>query len=396
MWLSANRAAVPGPVVDATGAEPRAIVVIGNPENRRVQMFCAAASRLDLPAPRVIAYGDLLDNGLDVKRAVMPQSLVRIESPGENEPVERALIALGASETPDAERPRDYTPGQPVEHGRIYCPRLWYRGFCRLLETWQQELDGLPVAWMNHPDDIRLAFDKAACQAFLDRHGIPVPRRLGTVASYDDLRAANAQDEPQPGVFETGPRLLGLRRRRPAGQPRPDLRDHVGGGRPSRGRGAALQLLGLARYESEPEVASLVNSLCVHGLHLEAWMPKASLGGRTFDLRVMVIAGDVCHLVMRTSRGPITNLHLGNQRGDLAELFRKIPADRIQEALDTCRRVAALFPRSLYLGIDLVFTPSFRRHAVLELNAFGDLLPGVLHLGQDTYTAELTAATRRK
>jgi hypothetical protein len=396
MWLSANRAAVLGPVVDATGAEPRAIVVIGNPENRRVQMFCDAARRLDLPAPRVIAYGDLLDNGLDVKRAVMPQSLVRIESPGENEPVERALIALGASQTPDAERPRDYTPGQPVEHGRIYCPRLWYRGFCRLLETWQEELDGLPVAWMNHPDDIRLAFDKAACQTFLDRHGIPVPRRLGAVASYDDLRARMHRTghsrvflKLAHGSSASGVVALQASRDRICAITSVEVVH----------RGDEVRLynsLGLRRYESEPEVASLVNSLCVHGLHLEAWMPKASLGGRTFDLRVMVIAGDVCHLVMRTSRGPITNLHLGNQRGDLAELFRKIPADRIQEALDTCRRVAALFPRSLYLGIDLVFTPSFRRHAVLELNAFGDLLPGVLHLGQDTYTAELTAAARRK
>lgn len=43
--------------------------------------------------------------------------------------------------------------------------------------------------------------------------------------------------------------------------------------------------------------------------------------------------------------------------------------------------------------IDLMFTPSFRRHAILELNAFGDLLPSARHREQDTYTAELTAAT---
>lgn len=37
------------------------------------------------------------------------------------------------------------------------------------------------------------------------------------------------------------------------------------------------------------------------------------------------------------------------------------------------------------IGIDLLATPHFRRFYVLELNAFGDLLPGVLHDSQNTY-----------
>ncbi len=48
-------------------------------------------------------------------------------------------------------------------------------------------------------------------------------------------------------------------------------------------------------------------------------------------------------------------------------------------------------PESLYAGVDVVISPGFRRHAVLEINAFGDLLPGVLFEGLDTYTAELAA-----
>jgi hypothetical protein len=51
----------------------------------------------------------------------------------------------------------------------------------------------------------------------------------------------------------------------------------------------------------------------------------------------------------------------------------------------------ACFPASMYAGLDLLLTPGFRRHAVLEVNAFGDLLSGVLHDGADTYEAELRA-----
>ncbi|NUQ64880.1 MAG: STM4014 family protein [Pirellulales bacterium] len=383
------------PVEPAAGSRcdgPQAILVIGNPENRRVAMFCAAARRLGLPAPRVVAYEDVLYGGLDVRQQVPRHGLVRIESPGENERVERALIALGAEQTPLAELPADYVPGEIVEHGRIYFPGLWYRGFCRLLDAWQEDLAKQPIAWMNHPADIKLAFDKAGCQAMLDQQGIRVPGRLGTIGSYDELRARMRETghwrvfvKLSHGSSASGVVALEAGRNRICATTSVEIA-RVGG------RTLLYNSLRLRRYENEREVAEVVNGLCVHGVHVEAWMPKASLGDGTFDLRVVVIAGEVRHIVVRTSRGPITNLHLGNRRGDLAELLRKIPGDRFAEAWDTCRRTATLFPRSLYLGMDLMFTPSFRRHAVLELNAFGDLLPGALHCGQDTYTAELAAA----
>jgi hypothetical protein len=39
-----------------------------------------------------------------------------------------------------------------------------------------------------------------------------------------------------------------------------------------------------------------------------------------------------------------------------------------------------------------MFTPKFQRHYVLEVNAFGDLLPDVVHDGEDVYMAELILA----
>ena len=38
-----------------------------------------------------------------------------------------------------------------------------------------------------------------------------------------------------------------------------------------------------------------------------------------------------------------------------------------------------------------VLQPGLRRHAVLEANAFGDLLPGALCEGRDAYEDELAA-----
>ena len=40
--------------------------------------------------------------------------------------------------------------------------------------------------------------------------------------------------------------------------------------------------------------AELVNAVCKQRVHVERWLPKASFGGRVFDLRVVVIAGVAC------------------------------------------------------------------------------------------------------
>jgi len=41
------------------------------------------------------------------------------------------------------------------------------------------------------------------------------------------------------------------------------------------------------------------------------------------------------------------------------------------------------------IGIDLLLTPGFRKQVVLEVNAFGDLLPGKLYQGIDAYRLQV-------
>ena len=58
------------------------------------------------------------------------------------------------------------------------------------------------------------------------------------------------------------------------------------------------------------------------GAIVEEWLPKAVFQGKQFDLRVVVIKGVAKHFVVRLGNSPMTNLHLGNARGDAA-LFRE-------------------------------------------------------------------------
>jgi hypothetical protein len=54
-----------------------------------------------------------------------------------------------------------------------------------------------------------------------------------------------------------------------------------------------------------------------------------------------------------------------------------------------CGASARAFSRCASLGIDVLLSPDLRAACVIEVNAFGDLLPNVLDRGDDTYTAAL-------
>ena len=95
--------------------------------------------------------------------------------------------------------------------------------------------------------------------------------------------------------------------------------------------------------------------------------------------------------MVRLSQTPITNLHLLNQRADVERLRSRV---RDWEAvLETGRKVAALFPRTLQVALDIAFLPGLRRHYVLEVNAFGDQLHGVTHRGLTPYEWEIACST---
>ena len=72
----------------------------------------------------------------------------------------------------------------------------------------------------------------------------------------------------------------------------------------------------------------------------------------------------------------MTNLHLGGRRGDFDRCRAAIPTREWLDALDHCADAAACFD-SVIAGVDLLFERGFRRHYILEVNAFGDLLKGV-------------------
>jgi glutathione synthase/RimK-type ligase-like ATP-grasp enzyme len=106
----------------------------------------------------------------------------------------------------------------------------------------------------------------------------------------------------------------------------------------------------------------------------------------------VVIAGEAQHVVVRLSRGTVTNLHISNTRTNLEALLARMDRRVWDAARQTCEQAMKLFPGALYAGVDLLITSDLKRHAIAEVNAFGDLLYGAVHNGLDPYQAEIVAA----
>jgi hypothetical protein len=373
-------------------------VVIGNPVGRRVELFQAALARLGLPPAQLVSYLALLAGEAALPEFVRQGSVVRIESPGKDFAVERALLGLGVEEpdeecAADYERlPRDAAQRLAFDRGRLVAPRQWYLGYRAALRLIENQLAACPPhRLLNAPAEIAAMFDKRRCHSLLQERGVPVPRVLGPVNSFNELmeqmrqtgcrrvfvKLAHGSSASGVVAYQTDSRrhraVTTVEVVKAAGEPR------------------LYNSRRLRVYDQLSEVAELIDTLCRQCVHVEQWIPKAGFANHICDLRVVVIAGRARHTVLRLSRNPLTNLHLLNARGDLAAFKAHIGATQWTKALKVCEQALACFPQSFYAGVDLLFAPGFQRMAVAEVNAFGDLLPGVLCEGADTYAAEVLA-----
>ncbi|MEW6283736.1 MAG: STM4014 family protein, partial [Candidatus Eremiobacterota bacterium] len=240
-----------------------------------------------------------------------------------------------------------------------------------------------PHRSMNDPDDILRMWDKTETSRALSAAGLRVPEVLPPPAGYEELRAtmeAACADRVflklRYGSSASGTVAYRMRSGREAAWTTVELED-----------GKLFNTRRIRHLDRNRDIRPLVDSVCAHATHLERWLPKHCLGGRPFDLRVLCIAGRPAHVVGRSSATPLTNLHLLNRRLPSEALQDRLPG--WTAAMEACARAAAVFPSSFHVGLDVAILAGGKAHAILEANAFGDLLPGVLWNGLSTHLAEL-------
>ncbi|MEU9624968.1 MULTISPECIES: STM4014 family protein [unclassified Streptomyces] len=366
-----------------TGPAPR-FAVVGVPGNRRVALFQDAVRAAGLPAARVVPWLDVLRG----EAAFRPGETVRMDSPGEDAEVERLLRAVD-------------------DPTRVEGTALWYARFTEAVRAVARAAAAADAVLLDDPGDVAVLFDKRLCHAVLDSAGVRVPASptsgaaAPAVRDWADVRERmTAHRMPRAFVkLAHGSSASGVLAVETAGPGR--VRATTSVERDPAGR--LHNSLRVRRCTTEREVAAIVDALAPDGLHIERWLPKATQRGRAADLRVVVVAGRATHAVVRTSHSPMTNLHLGGTRGSLDDIRAAVEAagGSWAEALAMCERAAACFPDTLCVGVDLLPATGWRRFAVGEVNAFGDLLPRLTGLpgsgaeGRDTYAAQVAAVLNR-
>ncbi|WP_432062210.1 STM4014 family protein [Streptomyces sp. S1] len=355
-------------------------VVVGVPAGRRVVFFQDALRSAGLPGARVVSWPDVLRG----RARFAAGETVRLDSPGEDPEADLLLRGVG-------------DPTRVEGTGR------WYGRFTAAVAGLAGSVGEAGAVLVDDPAELPVLFDKRLSHGRLRAAGVPVPASPTSGASapvvrgWADVRALTAGAGMRRVFVKLahGSSASGVLAVETTGAGR--VRATTSVERDPAGR--LFNSLRVRRYTSEREVAAIVDALAPDGLHVERWLPKAVQDGRAADLRVVVIDGRATHAVLRTSRSPLTNLHLGGARGDLDAARAAIAAagGRWTDALKVCERAAAAFPGTRCVGVDLLPASGWRRFAVGEVNAFGDLLPRLTGLpgggaeGLDTYAAQVAA-----
>jgi hypothetical protein len=373
------------------------LLVIGHPGHRRVTRFARAARDEGLAEPDVIAHARLLEHPERLLELDTGTRIVRIESLGQDDAVALRLLRLGRL---DAERDgrcrtvsEDELGRDPPSGVELRAPRQLHYGIQRYMTSIAHVVAARP-SWhfTISPSSVLTLFDKDETARRFAAEGIrvtdAVPDAPDAEALLASLRARGVERayvKLRHGSSASGLAVVRVRAR---GGPPCTVWSTV-----ARSGDRFFNSRRIQRYERWDDVRVVLGFLLAEGARVEPALPKARIGRRQVDLRVLVVGGDAVFVIARASAHPITNLHVGGTPCDPAPLRARMPARAWAAMIHDCERAADAVP-AFQLGVDVLVAPSHEEHVVLEANAFGDLLNGVTIDGRDTYRHQLHVMRR--
>lgn len=347
------------------------VVILGPGVGRRILQFLEAARRAGIRNVPVVGYADFARNPERLVKLLGPGAWLRFESPDEDASAFRALYEAG--------KVKAETLGYPVLSDRdldAACAGSAI-GSPAQLAFGLQELTGRAARIARDrgalvsadPDEIALCYDKRGCNAHLGRNRIPTPESLDLPEHFDALLAGleglpgrRAFVKLNHGAGAAGTLAI-------AAGPRGQIVAYTAKVRTD---AAVYTTKRVRRCTDIAEIRDLFQAILPLGLHVERWLPKAGIDGRTVDLRLVSTRSGKPFAVLRMSRSPITNLHLDAERAPAERLFSQMQPSAVQSLLQTANRTMCCFPGTAMLGLDIAVHTDLNRHSVLEVNAFGD------------------------
>jgi hypothetical protein len=363
------------------GFPPFDLITIGAASGPRRESIVGAYTEMMGCAPHALSWAEVIAEPGKLAALLHPNAYVRFDSPDQDRASLAALYQCGGA---------GHASGL-MAVGDIGAPTQLALGLATAVGSKAATAANAGAMVSTNAADLACAFDKLDCLGRLRSADLPVPRELIGVSGFDDL-VAKMEDARMSRVFvklRHGAAAAGMMALARNGPDWVAITTAVIGDddRPYATR--AVRRLTDAR-----EIARIVDRLAPLDLHVEQWLPKIGMNGRTVDLRMVVIGGETLFPVMRTSRHPMTNLHIGGDRGTADALVRDIGDVAWQAVTETALKAAALFPSVQTLGIDMAVLANGRSHAVLEVNIFGDHVKDFSLRGLTVHQAQLRHIAR--
>lgn len=354
-------------------SQQKQFLTIGAANSRRVQFWEKALAQKEI-VPNLLNYQQVINGAFS--KITVPTTL-RITSTGENFDLWKSLLTLGGC---------PYSAELSFEKGRIYPNPYWYQGWCKILQNITYFININPyLKPINTPASIQLAFHKLKCQQLLNKQGIRTPKIiLPTVLSYDKLIEKLQKEKihqvfikPYHGSSASGVMAFRQTNGKQILYTTIQLKD-----------GKLYNHLHLQKYNSLADIKAIIAAMIPSGLMVEEWIRKKTFQEKSVDFRILVINGKADFVVPRMSKHFITNLHLGNEKGNI-EAVEKIWGTPVIEnakklAIEAVKTIGGLF----YAGVDIAISNKGIPY-VLEVNAFGDMLLNIYKAGLTTYEYEL-------
>ena len=257
----------------------------------------------------------------------------------------------------------------------------------RLTREYGQNLDRLSVlgrtgriTFLNDPAVIKALLDKRGCKRLLAKAGIPVTEEVaigreadgGAESPFERLLESMERErvfqvflKPNKGSGAAG--VMALRYEPGRGQM---VLYTCAAKDPETGR--MVNTKRLRRFGDREEIGFMARQILAGDCIVERWYPKAEMGGYSYDLRAVVLAGEPTFILARLSKGPITNLQLNNHPGNIEELG--LCGEVWDRVKTVCRQAAGCFSGLGSVGIDILLEKGSLRPRVIEMNGQGDLI----------------------
>ena len=337
------------------------------------------------PEVHVLDWGEVIDRQGDVAD-LLPnrQALFRVESPGREFELFRRLMQTGQRAAG-----LDPSPWQMDRRGWIASPQWLYGGLCHVLANLETSVEQNPrVHPTSNLADTRLLFDKNAVSKLLTANQVATPKAFKPDSIEELFEGIIGRDWPQAyaklayGSCASGIALITRAPKISAVTTVVEI------------DGEFFNTYHVRRVDQH-NLVPILRFLVQEVATVQVPIDKARIDGDSFDVRAIVIDGEVVASIFRASKLPMTNLHLGGYRADPARCRRLIPQRQWADAMDLCWRAAQSFDMAA-LGIDLAFDRRTMEPQIIEINAFGDFFPNwTNHQGQTVHQMEIAATARR-